>query len=502
MTSRTLASSAGPLTLPRWLPLAGIVLVAIVLRHIVVPNSDVSWDLTLADKVLDGQRLYVDLIEVNPPATVYLYMVPAILGRWSGLPAELFVDALVFLAAGLSLWLSCRILSRAGILLSGGWELAVAAAVLLILPAHTFGEREHIVLIAFLPLLALAAARATGDRPELWMVIVAGLCGGFVAIIKPFFVAPIVCMAAIAAYSVRSWRSIFALENWIAAGLLAAYSAAVLIAFPEFIRDVTPLVLDIYVPAKLSLWNIVSEGATVLLIGAWLVIGLFKRRSIIAPPFCLLPAATFGFAIAFYVQAKGWPYQSYPMLALTMIAFMLVFFEHWRPESSPASGERQKRMALALAAGLILGGSFAWFNLSLDLSALAQTVHAIKPRPKILALSIDLSVGFPLTRAVDGSWVGRVPSLWVSGNVWSRGLKETLGPHTLAKLKAYADRDRAMLAEDIARGQPDVILVDHRQKVDWPAWIAAYAPLAEQMTAYRKVGTVGEFDVLSRDPGG
>ena len=190
------------MTLARWVPLLLVLLLAVVLRHFVVANSDVSWDLTVADKMLDGQRLYTDIIEVNPPATVYLYLLPAMLGRLSGLPAELFVDALVFLAAGLSLWLSSIILARTelprGI---DATELAaVAAAVILIIPAHTFGEREHIVLIGFLPLLAVAILRAAGRRPDLWMATVAGVCGGIVAIIKPFFVAPIICIAVTAGH--------------------------------------------------------------------------------------------------------------------------------------------------------------------------------------------------------------------------------------------------------------------------------------------------------------
>jgi hypothetical protein len=58
--------------LRNWLPLALIVAAAIAVRHFVGANTDVSWEITLSEKILDGQRLYVDLIELNPPASTFL----------------------------------------------------------------------------------------------------------------------------------------------------------------------------------------------------------------------------------------------------------------------------------------------------------------------------------------------------------------------------------------------------------------------------------------------
>jgi hypothetical protein len=501
--STVLSPSRGaPLVLPRWLPLILILAVAVVLRHVLVPNSDVSWDLTIADKMIDGQRLYVDIIEVNPPATVYLYMLPALLGRWTGMPAELFVDMLVFAAAGLSLWLSSRVLARADILPGNRSELAaIVAAVLLILPAHTFGEREHIVLILFLPLLAVAVLRGRGRRPDLWMAVLAGICGGGVAIIKPFFAIPIVCVALSAAYFSRGWRPIFALENWIAAGLLAAYTAWVAMAFPEFFSDVLPLVLTVYVPAKMSMGRILIQYATPLWLCAWGFVAFFDRRALFRLPVAMLLAASIGFAIAFYIQQKGWPYQSYPMIALALIAFVPAFLTYWRRDGSGNPAQRKQRMAVALAVGLLVGSSFSWMNSSLYVASIAQAVRALNPHPKLLALSIDLSVGFPLTREAEGTWVGRVASLWISGDVWYRRLTEDLDPETLAKLKAYAARDRQIFTEDLARGRPDILLVDHRQQVPWADWIRTYPPLADQMKAYRKIQTLGQIDILCREHG-
>jgi hypothetical protein len=494
--------SSGQLALPRWLPLAGIFVLAVFLRHVLIANTDVSWGLVMADKFLDGQRLYADIIEVNPPATVFLYVAPALLGRLFGLPAEFFVDALVFLAAGLSLWLSGRILRRSGLTqYADGWLLAtVAAAALVVLPAQTFGEREHIGLIAFLPFLAVAAARAKGVRPDLGSAMIAGICGGIIVIIKPHFAAAIIGTSVAAAFYARSWRPVFALENWIAAGLLAAYVAFVVVAFPQFIHDVLPMVMAVYVPVKASWPKLLIHFATPLWLAALLLIALLKRGEMFAFPFGLLLVASAGFSVSYYVQQKGWSYHSYPMLALALIALALAFFDRWHRTSSDGRSERPKRLASALVAALIAGTTFCWMNFAVDCSALAAPIRAIKAHPKILELSADLAVGHPLTRAVQGTWVSRVSALWITAGVMLRRKHESLDAQTDARLEAYAARDRAMLTQDIASRQPDVILVDQElQGFDWLAWANSYPALAAQLKAYRPDQTVGGILILRRD---
>src|SRR5664279_3218504 len=45
-------------------------------------KDDVAWLLYVARKWLGGQRLYEDLVEVNPPLIVWIYAVPAALASW------------------------------------------------------------------------------------------------------------------------------------------------------------------------------------------------------------------------------------------------------------------------------------------------------------------------------------------------------------------------------------------------------------------------------------
>ena len=503
MSSVALPSPAR-LALPRWLPLFVVFVLAALLRQFMVTNTDVSWGLVMAEKLLDGQRLYLDIIEVNPPATPYLYVAPVLLARLVGLPAEFVVDTLVFLTAGLSLWLAGRILLKARLVVDGdAWLLVTVVAVALtIVPARTFGEREHIGLITFLPLLAACAARAKRDAPGWSMAITAGIGAGITVVIKPHFAGAILCTAAAAAICARSWRPLLAVENWIAAGLFMAYCAWVVLAFPQFFSDVLPLVMTVYVPVKAKFLSLIISCATALWVAMLLLIALLKRRAALEPPFCLLLAASFGFSISYFVQQKGWSYHSYPMLALALIALALAFIDRWhRVQGEPTEGERRKRLASAIVAALIAGSTFCWMTFAVDCSALAAPILALKPHPKMLALSSDIGIGHPLTRQVGGIWVSRVSALWITTGVWLRRLNETLDPQTDARLEAYAARDRAMLTEDIARHQPDVILVDLMKAFDWLAWARSDPALAEQMRSYRDYQKVGDVLILRRADG-
>lgn len=77
MTARDVANNvrhrlAVSVAMPRWLPMIAIVVVAVALRKFLLANVDVSWFITIAEKWLDGQRLYVDIVDVNPPASMFL----------------------------------------------------------------------------------------------------------------------------------------------------------------------------------------------------------------------------------------------------------------------------------------------------------------------------------------------------------------------------------------------------------------------------------------------
>ena len=485
---------------PRWLPLMGILLLAVLLRLIIGTNMDVSWLITVGEKVLDGQRLYVDLIEVNPPASVLLYLPALLVERAIGLPAEIGVDVLVFFAACCGIFLAGRILDAAK-LLDGmdRWKLAAwTLAVLIILPTRAFSERDHIAVMTLLPFLALLIVRARGLSAAPASVLIAGIGAGLTMVIKPHFALPIGMAIGTAAVCARSLRPIFAMENWIAAALAALYGAFVVIAYPEFIADIVPLVRAVYLPWRMSIFLLLTTGAVFWFL-ALCLLARWKGMLLAAPPYAPLLAASAGFFLTYFIQGKGFPYHAYPMLALAFIALAFAGSENSRVVAVVMAGPqtRLQRLLALLPVAAIAVTSAVYFNIGGNTNALIEPIRRLSQQPKMLIITSDLSVGHPLVRQVGGRWVSRVASLWITAGVFHRHVNETLDAETKTTLRAYAKRDRDMLAEDIRRQKPDIIVIE-REIFEWDEWARSEPVIAEELKAYRVAEVIGYFTILQR----
>lgn len=495
------SSTASPAGALLWLPLIAVFVLGVALRHVVVANTDVSWLITLCERVLSGEVPYRDFIEVNPPASILLYLLPVAIARTVGIAPEIVVDLFVFLSVAVSLWLSTAIVRFAALFdrRTTFHLAALFSAALLLLQAQNLGEREHIALIAFLPFLAVMALRALLKPVRLWCIIAAGIGAGIVVVIKPHFVFALIFTAAVAAWHARSWRVFFfAAENWIAAALLAGYAAIVIVAFPYFISETLPLVAEIYVPVRAPLIMFLIHFATPILFLALAAIYFLDRKLILTAPFSLLIAASLGFAVSYYLQQKGWSYHSYPMLALAVVAATIAFAARWplqMPDMDNAA--RVKRITASFAIMLLAGATFLWMNFAVDMRALAEPIARVAPRPSVLAITSDIAIGHPLTRQLRGRWVGRVCSQWIA--VGARLLRnETQDQEVRARYDALEVQDRGILVEDIRKAKPDIILVD-RIRFDWLAWAKADPVLAGELAKYRAVATINDVMILRRN---
>jgi hypothetical protein len=497
--------------LRKWLPLVLILGAAVAVRHFVIANTDVSYAITLSEKVLDGQRLYTDLIEVNPPASTFLYLPAVVLARMFGLAPELVVDSLVFIGALVSLGITAGII-RHYRLLDGlsGWSLATfTLAVLTILPAQTFGEREHVALIAVLPALAVLAARGNGAKPFLWHCLVAGLGAGVTICIKPHFALAVGLAVTGTALYLRSWRVLFVLENWIAAAIVVAYGICIVVFYRSYITDVMPLVADLYLPVRAPFLSILASTPVMLWAGAILAVFGLMRGYGFHSVFLVLLTASAGFAAAYLIQGKGWSYHSYPMLALALIALDLAATRRRFAVEQAGNRDGLQSVCATLILGFVAVWSFAWLNVAVDARAAAAVVGRIAPpHPSLIVISDDVAIGHPLVRAVGGRWISRSFSLWVTQNAAILSSAGNLDAMTARRLFAYAQADRQQLIGEIRDGKPDIILVDTRpgrivadnRAASWSEWVKADGELSALIAAnYREVDNAEDVAILKRN---
>jgi hypothetical protein len=473
-----------------WFVAAAVFAAALALRWWLPFNVDVSWWLIVGERMLDGQRLYVDILETNPPMAGVVYFLGVVLARALHVRPEVVTDALVFALMAMSVGVTWRMLRGR----PAAAPLAVWAMLLLaILPMYDFGQREHLALIALLPALAVYIRRAEGEPVSAAAILTAAVSAAITMCFKPYFALAVGACIVAAASHARQWQVLFVPENWIAAALVLLYGAWLYVAFPEYFTLIYPVVRDVYLLLTAPLLALLVSGATTLCVASVLTVLALQRGRRLDAVLVVLLAAAFGFALAFFIQRKGWGYHAFPMVALPLMALGYAIAKIDRA----APRWRQWRLGAAIVAAVIFVNGCIWFNASVDMREVEKAVARLGPHPKILMLSGAATIGHPMVRTLQGAWVSRQEALLIREIVRRARDEHTFDAATSARLDGYVKRERDGLVDDFRKQPPDVVLVDN-DKSDWGAWAAVDPELSALLKPYLLVETVKGIDILHR----
>jgi hypothetical protein len=470
---------------PTLWPLAAILILAIAAQWRLGVNTDTSWNITLAEKLLAGQRPYIDFIEINPPASFLLCLVPTLLAQLTGASPEFMVDLFCFVSAALSLWIAGLILRHEAIAREAGARLAIVAALtLLLLPGRAFAQREHIAVLAALPCLASIAVWASGGRVAPALSLLAGVGAGLALAIKPHFALFFLPAAAFLGWR-AGWRALFRHSELYAALVVAALCwAGIFLYFPAFFEHAAPIAQDIYLPVRRSLATTLTDPTLIIWAALLAALAYGARGRLKEPLAATFALASIGAIGAYLAQGKLWPYQGYPAIAFMALAFGALI-------ADKRQGLRKPAPALAAIALIAAGG---WLASGAEKPALERAVAAVAPHPKLIAIGADIAIGHPLTRRVHGVWVGSLSGLWIT-DMSSHALAQHPSAEAALRYESYLRFDREKLVADIAAGKPDAILVASK---GWLAWAESHPDVAAALAAYHWRATADDVMVYAR----
>ena len=475
-----------------WVAAAALVAIALAAQLKFGMMADVAWLIDCDERWLGGAVPYRDFFEINPPASLLLYLPAVAAARALGIPSEAAVTAFGFLAAAGAMALSAAILRRA----AGPALLLAAIVAFAALPGETFCERDHLAALFGVPFLATALARAERASVPLPLALIAGVGAGAMAAIKPPYALIGLLLAAYLWFRVGRRAVLKAPEYYAAAAMGLAYLACVKPLFPYYIANALPIGVNVYLPARESFAALVaSPGALlVLLIAATAALAAGERAG--SPGFVVAALATLGAAAAYLIQGKAWVYQAVPAMMFATLAGGFACEAGTRRPLALAAGAAAAALAvsathsLGLAFALGLGLSFAVeAGLARDLTlsaarlgplalaaavgaacgvcvierpltpALERALVALGPNLKIGAVSEDMGLGFPLARRIGATWALRANSLYVASAA-DHLLADHPGDAALRRrLAPYVERERSELVEDIRTNRPDALLV-------------------------------------------
>ncbi len=420
--------------------------------------GDASWFLYVADGLLHGKNLYSDYVEVNPPLAIWL-MVPV---AWFagvtalGLVKALYWCLLVLTAASIALVYRYISLIRGISQFSGMWLCVLIAGVALFLPAGDFGEREHLMVLLFMPWLFLRLARAQGARVSNLEAVAIGVLAAIAICFKPQSVLAPASTELLLLLRHRRWLTPLAAENIAAVVFVICYAAVLFVAEPEFLHMVIGLGMKAYVPfygypAELiwfgSLFTFALLALALLL--WWQTGGAFA--DIIA--ICTLTAA--GFLLSYFVQYKGFSYQILPALVFSGIACAAGVIGLFDTAGRTDLAMPQK--ALLGAALMVATVHFATQPQACvcDEKITGATIATYSPAAKsVFIASVRVGSAFPLILNEHLVWASRLPASWLTPYVASKWQD---GPLPADEIVAHA-LDWAV--SDLASFQPDIVFVD------------------------------------------
>jgi len=472
-------------------------------------KDDVAWLLYVARKWLAGQRLYEDLVEVNPPLIIWLYAVPAWVADALGVPPKaVAIPGFAALVLGAAWWTANLLRTQGGIFARRVPVFSAIGTLLLILPGVEFGQREHLMAASVLPYLAVMAIWLNGGAVSRRDGMLVGILAGLGCALKPTY-----GLAFVLPELVGWLRGRPVLRAAPIAAVVAAllYAGAILLFCPAFLKYAVPLALALYGGTDTAPLQL-AQSASSLLFGdavlglLWLFCyrGSTARTRFIEAMFTILASFAIGATIVYFMQGKDWFYHRIPAMvaivlgllvwSIDMLPSMLRSLRPWQH----SRGLTCACLALITIATFVQGEASRmrpWIEEAVepDLSTEVRLEKIIRREHArtYLAFSEWIGLGFPVVNNTGVVWTSRFDSMWaLRGEMW-RAHQDGQAP------KEWPIRH--WVARDFVKGCPDIAVVDARGGINFVGYlIASDAEFAKAWTHYRQIAMFDGLRVLKR----
>lgn len=478
-------------------------------------NHDVAAILNFAERWVGGERLYVDLIDVNPPLIFVFTAIPAALARFSpldGVQALLLAVALLCLLA----WrLTHGLRDRTA---EGAVERAVldaAIPLVCVVAAYDVGQREHLMALFAMPYAFLAARRAEGVATSRRLAVGVTVAAALGFALKPHFLAVPALVEGLVLLRRGPRAALRDPLPWLMAALWVLYAASLPLFFPDYLTNVVPLVADFYLGNH-------AFGALDVLLGP--LMGSALAGLVIACAMLVWPGAGqraqmlalvgVGAFLSAWVQHKGWSYHVVPInMAIALVGLSVA--ARWCDAVLPAPRRARQGPLLALAAVMALSllhirGESPWRQIwywPLREGQLAIALKREVARERLLVLSPDIFPVYPALNYAHARSTLRTMNTWLLVGAYAtcpEGGARYRETWEMSRPEFFVYRT---VAEDFARAPPAAVLVANQQGIprcgdavfDPIAYFTRHPSFAETWRRYTRVVHLETYTLYLRE---
>jgi hypothetical protein len=477
-------------------------------------RPDTGFLLDAAGRVLRGARLYVDVVEINPPLIVALNALAVLAARALGL-SEILVYRVGVTAILLALlWLSAgglrRVVPRDGRLRRV--LVLVLAFVLFPLAGPDYGEREHLVLALLLPYLLLATARSMGLDVARREAVSVGVLAGIGFALKPHFLLVWLACEALLRGSRRIAPRALLPETMAISGVLAVYLLLIAVLTPEYFGLVALLAGPYSRYLHEPFWRLLVTGPGALLALFALLACLALRAGAGNPPLWrFIAVAVAACLVAGAAQQKGLRYHFYPAFGLATLLSGLVVFDLTGPVRSSVRLLYRSLTVAVLAAWIAvvcLGQAAAAIGRAGEpgedeFEQLVRIVHAHAANQTVFVMSYHIRSAYPLINYSGAHSASRFPHLWILAAEYLPALKrdQPLRYHDASEMSASERFLNRAVREDLRR-RPRLLLVYRNardvpangyRRLDYVAYFGRDPEIGRMLQQYQLIARTGDY---------
>lgn len=493
-------------------------------------GHDQMWCLYVAQRMLHGTTLYgPHLLESNPPLIMWMLLLPSVVARILHLPESFVFKLFVLATAAVVAWTSLRLLRRLQSPPAKAtlWALAFAfISIFGVLPARDFGQRDHLLVLLFLPYV-LAAALDGESLPQhsplsLRARLAIGVVAGLGISLKPHHL--LVPAAIEAVLFFKSRRAILRAEPLALFATCAVYLAAIRILTPQYLTDILPILHNTYwAIGHLTLPQLIGESIQLHILAAIaLVLPFATGWRKLSALYAFLLAAGAASTVAYYLQGTGWYYQQIPALSFFSLALWLELLNLAESRNLRLPSWATNAAAAVSILAIALTATASGYTLNHPFSFPSGLSDV--PDPSFFS---GLPAGTPvaiLTTVVDDSvppiftrhllWAQRENNLWTLPAILrneSPGAPVTSGPTPRRRilperLSQLDQMQHAWMVEDLNYWQPSLILIERCQDPavscqiledrhdDLLAWFQRDPAFRNVFSQYHYLRSVGPYD--------
>jgi hypothetical protein len=467
-------------------------------------KDDIAWLLYVARRWLAGRELYVDVVEVNPPLIVWISAIPIRLASALGIDAQYTaIPLFVAIVLGCAWWTASLLQGSGKLFVDRVPVFAAIGTVLLVVPAGDLGQREHLLVAAILPYLALFARSLDGDRPALRASLIAGVLAGLGCALKPRYAGVFIVLECLAL-----WRGLspFRAKSLAAGATLLVYAGLVALFCPAYLRRAVPLALALYGATDMPLRHLMLDSLRLMLGQAVALVLWWGRRDRAPEGNLILTLVVFAITstVICFMDGKDWFYHRLPATIATVLALLCWAATALMQRRGSPRGTFLPASLAGVAVIVFLVAAFQRLEPQVALAVqpeqatVAKLEHLIRKQKArtYIAFSEWIALGFPVVNNTGVAWASRFDSMWaLKGELWR------------VRFDPMAAKEwpiRHWVAHDFIAGCPDIAVVDKREGVvNYVGILSASDPaFGRAWSRYRQIAAFDGLEVYRRATAG